>query len=572
MFSQLARIMTLCMLIALVVACQPVMPVQEEQTPATEEAHTHDGTHDHAAGSALAEVQLFDNLGDTHHSITTDNETAQRYFDQGLVLSYGFNHAEAIRAFQQCVALDPEAAMCYWGHAWALGPNINAMMDPAVVPEAWAALQKAQELAANASEVEQAYISALAHRYSDDPDADRAMLDKAFADAMREVVAQYADDLDAAAIFAEALMDLTPWNFWTKNGQPTEYTNEIVSTLESVLARNPNHVGANHYYIHAVEASLTPERALPSAERLETLVPGAGHLVHMPAHVYWRVGDYQRAYDVNVHAIHADESYLPDQPYAFAYGAGYYPHNIHFLFAAAQMQGRSAAAIEAARKLISEVSDEEVQMVPPLENFRPMALFALVRFGKWDEILQEPQPKAEHQFTTGMWHYARGMALLRTGDADGAAQELAMLQEIAAMPEMETLTLPSFASAATDLQIAAHILGGELAAAGGDTDAAVAELQAAVELQDAMAYIEPPAWYYPVRQSLGAILLEEGRVEEAEAVYREDLIQYPRNGWSLFGLAQALAAQGKSDEAAEVQTQFDEAWQAADVTLTTSRF
>jgi tetratricopeptide (TPR) repeat protein len=301
-------------------------------------------------------------------------------------------------------------------------------------------------------------------------------------------------------------------------------------------------------------------------------VPGAGHLSHMPAHIYWRVGDYQRAYDVNVHAIHADETYLPDRPYAFGYGAGYYPHNIHFLFAAAQMQGRSVAAIEAARKLVSEVSDEELQMVPALEDFLPMPFFALARFGKWDEILQEPQPKAEHHFTTGMWHYVRGLALLRTGDAEGATQELAMLQEIAAMPEMESLTLFTFATAATDLQIAAHILAGELADASGDTDAAIAELQAAVELQDAMAYIEPPAWYFPVRQTLGAILLEAGRAEEAEAVYRTDLVQYARNGWSLFGLAQALTAQGKNNEAAEVQAQFEEAWQAADVPLTTSRF
>lgn len=552
-----------CLLVAALIlaACQPIQP-PEAQAPAA----TATPAPEEEAG-----VELFDNLGDTHHAITA-NEAAQAYFDQGLVLSYGFNHAEAIRAFQECARLDPAAAMCHWGEAWALGPNINAAMDSAVVPQAWAALQKAQELAPAVSTAEQAYIAALAARYAEDPAADRAALDKAFADAMREVVAQYPDDVDAAAIFAEALMDLMPWNFWTKDGQPTEYTDEIVSTLESVLARDPNHVGANHYYIHAVEASFTPERALPSADRLAGLVPGAGHLVHMPAHTFWRIGDYARAYDANIHAIDADERYLPDRPYAMGYGMGYYPHNIHFLFAAAQMQGRSAAALEAARKLVSEVTDEELAMLPPLEDFRPMALFALARFGQWDAILAEPQPPAERQLTTGMWHYARGLARLRTGDAAGAAEELASLQAIAAMPEMAAMVLPSFATAATDLEVAAHILAGEMAAAAGEMDTAVSELEAAVALQDAMAYIEPPAWYYPARQTLGAILLEAGRAEEAEAVYRADLVQYPRNGWSLFGLAQALTAQGKTDEAAEVEQEFAEAWAEADVELTTSRF
>jgi tetratricopeptide (TPR) repeat protein len=474
------------------------------------------------------------------------------------------------------VKLDPEFAMGYWGIALALGPNINAPMDDAAVPDAYAALQKALALAPKTSKVEQGYIQALAKRYTAKPAKDRTPLDQAYADAMRQLSQQYPDDLDAATFFAEALMDLTPWNFWTKDGQPTTYTNEIVVTLESVLKRNPNHPGANHYYIHAVEASQTPEQAIPSAHRLEYLVPGAGHLVHMPAHIYWRVGRYHDAARINEHAIRADEVHIVggtrDQNAHSFYSLAYYPHNIHFLFAAAQMEGRSELALAAARKMVAKIPDQAYRDIPALEDFKPMPLFALARFGKWQEILQEPQPTSELQYATGIWHWARGLAYVRLGQLDKASAESQQLSKIAQTEAMKQLTLASFPKASTLLTLASYILTGELAGARGQTDNAIAQFKEAVRIQDRLSYIEPPSWYYPVRHNLGAALLKAGRVKEAEAVYREDLRQYPHNGWSLFGLAKSLRAQGKTQEAQAVQKRFQQAWQYADVTLTASQF
>ncbi|GAB4436736.1 MAG: hypothetical protein Fur0044_33730 [Anaerolineae bacterium] len=518
---------------------------------------------------------LMGNLGSFHHPITTDSELAQRYFNQGLMLAYGFNHELAIQSFKDALKLDPECAMCYWGIAYALGPNINAAMEDAAVPEAYAAVQQAQKLAAQASPVEQAYIKALAQRYSAEPVEDRSALDKAYADAMRQVARQYFYDADAMTLFAEALMDLTPWNYWTKDGQPTEYTKEIVATLETALKINPNHAGANHFYIHAVEASLTPELALPSAERLEGAVPGAGHLVHMPAHIYWRTGRYHDAYRINEDAVHSDERTVggkPDQGAHTLYSLLYYPHNIHFLMAAGQMEGRSQDAIAAARRVAADIPASAYEEVTAMEDFMPLPLFALVRFGQWETILQEPQPDAKFQYATGIWHWARGLAYTRQGEFDKAAAEYEQLTAIAQTEAIQNLTLYSFAQASTMLDIATHILAGELAGAQGDAGKMIAELEKAVEIQDNLHYIEPPAWHYPVRHNLGAALLQLGRAEEAEAVYREDLRQYPNNGWSLFGLAESLEAQGKTAEAAQVQQQFEQAWQYADVTLTTSRF
>jgi tetratricopeptide (TPR) repeat protein len=523
---------------------------------------------------AAAAVPLYKNLGNHTHKITTSSSLAQQYFDQGLTLTYAFNHEEAIKMFKEAARLDPNCAMCYWGIAYALGPNINWPMDNAVVPDAYAAANKAQELAGQASPAEQAYIQALAKRYAKEPVENRAPLDLAYADAMREVAKQFPDDADAATLFAEALMDLTPWNYWTKDGQSTDHTDEIVTTLESVMARNPNHPGANHYYIHATEASQNPERAIPAAERLATLVPDAGHLVHMPAHVYWRTGRYHDAVTANQHAIHSDEglNFMPDRRGGSLYPALYYPHNIHFLFAASSMGGNSALALEAARKLVGGVPAETYRSFPFLEDFPPTALFALMRFGKWDDILNEPQPPDELKYTTGIWHYARGTALLRQGKLDDAEKELAPLKELAQSQEMQEFGLSSFATAGQLLTIAANTLEGEIAAAKGDAEHAIEHLQDAVNIQDELPYIEPPAWFMPVRQALGAALLDAGKPAEAEAVYREDLKQYPRNGWSLFGLVQSLKAQGKDADAAEAQKQFEEAWQHSDVELTASRF
>lgn len=526
------------------------------------------------AGEAKVEVSpLLGNLGDHHHPITTGSELAQRYFNQGLMLAYGFNHELAIQSFKDALKLDPECAMCYWGIAYALGPNINAAMEDPAVPEAYAAVQQAQKLAVQASDVERAYIDALAQRYAAEPVADRAELDLAYANAMRQVAQKYAYDVDALTLFAEALMDLTPWNYWTKDGQPTEYTREIMATLETAFELNPYHAGANHFYIHAVEASQTPELAIPSAERLEGAVPGAGHLVHMPAHIYWRTGRYHDAYRINEAAIHSDEHTVggkPDQGAHTLYSLLYYPHNIHFLMTAGQMEGRSQEAIAAARRVASDIPASAYLEVPAMEDFMPLPLFALVRFGQWETILAEPQPESQFQYATGIWHWARGLAYTRLGEVDQAAAEYDKLAAIGQTEAMKNLTLYSFAQASTLLDIATHILAGELAGARGETEQMIAELSKAVEIQDNLHYIEPPAWHYPVRHNLGAALLRTGQAEEAEAVYREDLRQYRQNGWSLFGLAESLKAQGKTAEAAEVQQQFEQAWQYADVELASS--
>jgi tetratricopeptide (TPR) repeat protein len=532
-----------------------------------------------AEAAAAGELTpLFGNLGSHSRTITTGSDLAQRYFDEGLNLVYGFNHAEAVRSFKDAITVDPSCAMCSWGIALALGPNINAPMDDTAVPEALAALEKAIALAPGASPAEQAYIHALTARYSADPGADRVALDMAYADAMRAVAQQYPDDLDAVTLFAEALMDLSPWQYWTPDGQATEYTPEIVAALESVLARNPSHPGANHYYIHAVEASRTPERALPSARTLETLVPGAGHLTHMPSHVYWRVGQYSDAGRVNETAIQVDEATFrrgvqgADQGTHGFYSLSYYPHNIHFLFAASQMQGRSELAMTAARKLVAAIPEPAYREVPALEDFRPMPLFSMVRFGKWSDILAEPQPADDLQYTTGIWHWARGLAYLRQGDLAAAERERDMVATISQTDAMREQSLASFPKAATLLEIATLVLGGEIEGARGNAAGAVERFEAAVAIQDGLAYIEPPAWFYPVRHNLGAALLATGRASEAEAVYRKDLEQYADNGWSLLGLAQSLEAQGNAADAQAIRQRFSEAWKHADVTPPASRY
>jgi tetratricopeptide (TPR) repeat protein len=437
-------------------------------------------------------------------------------------------------------------------------------------------VQKALTLANGgaATPVEAALIGALAKRYAAEPIADRAPLDQAYADAMREVAKQFPDDADALTLFGESLMDLMPWNLWTKDGQPQAVTEELLATLEAALAKDANHPGANHYYIHATEPSPNPERALPSAERLKTLVPGAGHLVHMPAHTYWRTGQYDKAAEANVHAAHADEmgNYVPDRTSRPLYPALYYPHNVHFLYTARMMEGRSADAIEAGKKLASNMPIEMYRDLPFLEDFARPHLFALARFGKWDEILAQPKPPEELKFTTGVWHYTRGLAALRLGRLDDADAELKQLAALAASKEMQEFGLSSFATAGQLLTIASNTLEGEIAGARGNAEHMIEHLEAAVKIQDELPYIEPPAWYFPVRQALGAALLEADKPAEAEAVYREDLRQYPKNGWSLFGLAQSLKAQGKDADAAEAQKQFEEAWKNADVTLTSSRY
>ncbi|MGH7963704.1 MAG: hypothetical protein ACRERD_18080 [Candidatus Binatia bacterium] len=529
-----------------------------------------DHQHDIPSAAAAMSVPLFENLGTHHHPITTTSPQAQRYFDQGLRLVYAFNHDEAGRAFKEAARLDPNCAMAYWGLALTLGPNYNLPVDAERDRAAYEAIQKALSLSAQATESERAYIKALAKRHSPAPDADRKALDVAYADAMREVATRYPDDLDAATLSAEAMMNLRPWDLWTLAGQPQPGTLEIVSTLEAVLKRDPEHPGAIHYYIHAVEASLQPERAVPFADRLADLMPGAGHLVHMPSHIYIRVGRYRDAAQSNVRAAAVDAEYIEKHDVQGVYRMMYYPHNIHFIWASASMEGQSAEALRAARDLAAKMPTEMVRQMPPMEFFTPTPLFALVRFGKWEEILKEPAPPTDLRYTTGMWHYARGLAFTATGRLDGAAGEHARVAEIAAATPPETLM--NLNSAAALLNIASHILAGELAAKRSQTDEAIRHLKEAVRIQDELRYEEPPPWHYPVRQSLGAVLLTVGRAAEAEAVYHEDLKRNPENGWSLYGLAQSLRAQKAEKEAAAVEERFQKAWARADVKLTASRF
>ncbi len=516
-------------------------------------------------------VPLYSDLGSYSHPITTQSPLAQQYFDQGIRLVFGFNHDEARRAFEQAVRLDPDAAMAYWGIAYTLGPNYNLPADPERDRQAWEAVRGAQAKAAGASEIERGYIAAIATRYAKDAPADRRSLDEAYANAMRELSQRHPEDLDAATLYAEAMMDLRPWNLWTHDGQPQPGTLEIVATLESVLARNPDHPGANHYYIHAVEASNDPARGLPSADRLGALVPGAGHLVHMPSHIYIRTGRYGDATDTNARAVAVDEKYIREQNPPGPYAMMYYPHNIDFIYASAAFDGRSASAIEAADKLVGKIHFEMIPQMPMLEGFVPRPLFARLRFGKWEDILKQPAPPADLPYATGVWHYARGIAYLRSGKLREAQAELAALAKIEkALPPERLATQVNKGSQL--LGVASHTLAGEIEAKRGLYATAIQDLEAAVELQDGLTYMEPPDWYYPVRQSLGQVLLEAGFAAKAEAVYRKDLKTYPDNGWSLYGLARSLRKQGKRREAAEVEQRFTQAWSRADVKLTASRF
>jgi tetratricopeptide (TPR) repeat protein len=508
-------------------------------------------------------VPLYANLGAHHHEITTRVAKAQQYFDQGLRLVFGFNHAEAIRAFAEAARLDPSCAICYWGVAVAYGPHVNAPMDSASGVAAHVAVRQALAHLAQASAREQAYIRAVAKRYAQVPPANRAGLDSAYARAMGEVVAKYPDDLDAATLYAEALMDLRPWNYWKQpSGEPYAGTLEIVAQLERVLRRNPNHPGACHYYVHAVEA-VQPQKAVACAERLANLMPGDGHMVHMPAHIYIRVGRYADAIDANVHAVHTDETYIEDQGPVGVYPLAYYPHNLHFLAFAATMAGRSAQAIDAARRLVSKADLQVARQVPMVQSFVPFLDLTLVTFGRWDEVLRQPLPTADLPYASAMAHYARGVAFAATEKWSEAQAELDIVKQLAAAATADNKPTS---------EIAMHALMGEISARKGQTDEAIRHFQAAKGIEDEMLYFEPPTWFYPIRHSLGAVFLRAGRTAEAEAAYREDLKRFPQNGWALFGLVQVLRAEGKSAEARSVEEQFRRAWATADVNLTASRF
>ena len=516
-----------------------------------------------AAPTAVPDsVPLYDDLGRYHHEISTKVPKAQLYFDQGFRLTYAFNHGEAIRAFNEAARLDPSCAICHWGAALAYGPNINAAMDSASGVQAYAAMQRAVRLADKATAKERAYIQALATRYVAVPQADRARLDSAYARAMADVVRRYPNDLDAATLYAEALMDLRPWNYWTADKKPQPGTSEMLSQLTRVIAREPNHPGACHFYIHAVEAA-QPELAIPCAERLASLMPGAGHLVHMPAHIYIRVGRYADAIESNVHAVHTDEKYLAGDHTPGAYPIAYYPHNYHFLAFAATMAGRSAQAIEAARKLVQRVPADVARAVPAVEPLVPFSHLTLATFGRWDEVLAEPMPPSDLRFATAMAHYARGTALAATGRIDEAEASLDTIQGARAVAKGDMATI---------LEIADHALQGEIAMRTDRLAESERHFREAMRIEDGLLYIEPPSWHYPIRHSLGVVLLRAGRHADAEKLYREDLVRFPENGWALTGLAAALRARGATRDAEAVEGKLRAAWASADIKLAASRY
>ncbi len=525
-----------------------------------------------AESSAPTSVPLYDNLGTHHQKISTTSSAAQQYFDQGLRLTYGFNHDEAIASFKKAAELDAKCPMCYWGQALAMGPNINMPMDLKQEPAAYELAQKALALskAVKTTVVERALINALAQRYAKVPGDNRAARDQAYAQAMREAAQRFPQNTDVTTLFAESLMDLQPWDYWAADGQPKGAANEIVATLEATLKRDENHPGACHYYIHAVEASHQPQRALACAQRLPGLMPGAGHLVHMPAHTFVRVGMYQEAITANEHAAHTDEKYIKDRNPQGIYPLMYYNHNLHFLYFANMTAGRSAAAITAARQLTANIPAEVLKEVPPAEAFIPAPLYALARFGKWDEILKEPQPAEGLNFTKGIWHFTRGLAYNAKKDADKARAESAALSKLVADQPADHMA--GFNSSKVLLGLAGEILKADIEQHAGHLDDAIKLLRQAALTEDGLTYDEPPDWFQPVRQRLGASLLAAGKAADAEKVYLEDLVRNPENGWSLYGLKLSLEAQKKTKDLAAVEARFKKAWTGADVTLNASRF
>lgn len=516
---------------------------------------------------------LFQKLGNHHHPISSTSEQAQKYFDQGLILAYGFNHAEAARSFTEAAKLDPKCAICYWGIAFVSGPNINVPMDEAAASQAWKAIQKAQELSKNASAKEKAYINALSLRYTAEPIEDRKSHDLAFAKAMQQVSQSYPDDLDAATIYAESLMDTTPWDYWQENGEPKPEAVEIISTLESVLQRDPNHPGANHLYIHAVEAE-KPQLAKKSADRLLNFAPDAGHLVHMSSHIYIRVGRYHDAVMANQNAIIADQNYIAGCHLQGIYPLAYMPHNQHFLWFAALMSGQSQIALDAAHQT-AKVNPELMRdptLAASLQHYYSIPLYTYVRFGLWDKILSTKAPATDLEYPTGVWHYARGMAFASQGKLSQAQQELNSLKTIASEPALTELKIWGFNATAKVLSIATEVLTAKIAAKQNDYPTAITHLQQAVQIEDSFIYTEPQDWYHPTRQLLGSVLLEANQPIEAEKTFREELKIYPENGWSLYGLSESLAAQGKTTEAQTIKTRLDQAWAYADISLTAARF
>ncbi len=515
---------------------------------------------DPASHAQARPVTLVIGLGDLHHPVSTKNPQAQQFFDQGLRFIYAFNHDEAARSFQHAAELDPKLAMAYWGFAEAVGPNYNDPADPDRYKQAHDAVQKAVDLCEGASPSDQAYIQALAKRFPADPKSDLKKAAEDYRDAMRQLVSEFPDDLDAATLFAEAGMNLHPWGLWHVDGTPETGTEEIVSTLESVMKRDPDHLGAIHYYIHAVEASPNPERALAGANKLAALAPNAGHIVHMPAHVYIRTGDYEAAVKTNEQAAAVDRAYIKATGVQGIYPMMYYSHNLHFIAMCAAMNGNYGESRKNADLLVENVGPH-VKDMPPLEGFMTIPVAVEIRFHHWNEILKMPQPDAAMKTATVFWHFGRGLALAGTGKVTDAEAEYKIVSDAeAATPPDVIFQMPINNKAKDIMRIAKDVLGAKIAAAKKDESGAVAMLRDAVAIQDTLKYGEPPDWFFPVRESLGAALLMSGDAAGAEKVFRDDLDRNLRNPRSLWGLHQALLQQKREYDAGFVQKQFEASW------------
>jgi tetratricopeptide (TPR) repeat protein len=508
------------------------------------------------AGTPQTTATLDSGLGQLHHKVSTSNAEAQKFFDQGMRYVFAFNHDKAVQSFQRAVQLDPELGIAWWGQALALGPNINLDVDPEREQLAFTAVQSARAHMTKATPEERDLVEALANRYSNDPKADLHKLAVDYKDAMKALVAKYPDDLDLATLYAESLMDLHPWKFWADDGTPNEGTAEIVSTLESVLSRNPDHVGANHYYIHAVEGSLHPEKGLASAKRLETLAPSAGHLVHMPAHIYQRTGNYSGAAAANERAAAVDREFIKKNGGEGIYPMMYYAHNLQFGSASYAMEGNFSGA----KRLADEFGQKAVRMakmMPPAEGFVAAPVLVLVRFGKWNDILRAPDPGAG-PLSTALWHFARGTAFSKVHDTAGAARELEAYEAIqGSIPDDNGFFQNNQRTIA---EVGRHLLAARVADAKAMRADAIAEYRSAVAAQDRLSYDEPPDWFYPTRESLGAALLADGKFDEAASVFREDLQKNPNNPRSLHALSTALQRQGKKSDSAKVRWQFRRVW------------
>lgn len=509
---------------------------------------------------------LLANLGSLHHPVSTSNARAQQFFDQGLRLVYAFNHAEAVRAFREAARLDPTLAMAHWGHAYALSPNVNDPITAEREQEAYGAIQRAAALATGASPVEQAYINALAKRFSSKFGEERDAKDQAFVAAMKEVAAHYPDDPDAATIYAASIMETMPWRYWREDGAAQPGTEEVIGILERTIARFPDHPGAHHLYIHIVEASKTPERGEKSADVLESLMPGAGHLIHMPAHIYLRVGRYKDAAESNVRAIKADQDYISQCKAQGIYPLVYYPHNVHFLWTASMWEGRSAVAIESAKQVAARVKSTG-DIAPWAQPFLVAQYFAYVRFSRWDDLIAEPPPDAALPLIRGVWLYARGVALAARGRMAEASRHLGELRALLKTQGFDKTPIGNNTLRAV-LAVGEPLLAGAIAEGQKSPSEAIAQYDRAVRREDALVYNEPADWGMPARHVLGAALLRAGRATEAETVYWDDLKRNPENGWALFGLVQALEGQQKTDAARQARERFERAWARADFKLT----